>query len=146
MFEERRASYDNWMRRKRAVRQAHAFACDTTEEGGYQVARRMLDVPEQDRPTAIVAVNDYSCVGALAAARDLGIRVPDEMSFIGFDNSTLARMRQVDLTSVDVRPSEVGATTAHHLLERMTAPDLDAREVLVTPELVVRSSTGAAPR
>ena len=57
--------------------------------------------PTRTRPTAIFAANDSSCVGALSAATEMGVRVPDDLSLVGFDNSALARLRALWLTSVD---------------------------------------------
>ncbi len=72
---------------------------DMSEEGGYRVTVELLSRP--DRPTAIFAANDLTCVGALSAATALGVRVPAELSLAGFDNSLFARLRALWLTSVD---------------------------------------------
>jgi len=70
-----------------------------SEEGGYRATIQLIHRP--DRPTAIFAANDLTCVGALSAATALGIRVPQELSLVGFDNSVYARLRALWLTSVD---------------------------------------------
>ena len=84
----------------------HIEAGDISEEGGYRATVRLLS--GQDRPTAIFAANDLTCVGALSAAAALGVRVPEELSLVGFDNSVFARLRALWLTSVDATAFELG--------------------------------------
>lgn len=118
-------------------------AGDLTEEGGFRATVRLLSRPE--RPTAIFAANDLSCVGALSAATELGVKVPDELSLVGFDNSALARLRALWLTSVDGSAREMGRQAARTLLTRMREPDAPARTQLMPPRLEVRGSTGPVP-
>jgi DNA-binding LacI/PurR family transcriptional regulator len=145
VFDIRRASYEACMTRHGLGQFSAVVACDTTEEGGYLAGRKLLDSPPQERPTALFVANDLSCVGAMSAARDLGLDVPRDVSFVGVDNSVLARMRHVQLTSVDVLAEEVGRLSARHLVERIATPNLPAREHLVTPLLHVRGSTAPSP-
>jgi DNA-binding LacI/PurR family transcriptional regulator len=116
---------------------------DMTEEGGYQAATRLLSGAE--RPTAIFAANDMSCVGALSAAATLGIRVPEELSLVGFDNSALARLRVLGLTSVDGTSYAMGERAARVLLARIERPDAPGQTQLMPPRLEVRGSSGPAP-
>jgi DNA-binding LacI/PurR family transcriptional regulator len=113
---------------------------DMTEEGGYRAAVRLLGRP--DRPTAIFAVNDITCVGAMSAAQELGLRVPHDVSLVGYDNTSLAQIRHLWLTSVDNASTEVGRRSAQALLRRITDPEIDATEQLIRPTLQVRGSTG----
>jgi DNA-binding LacI/PurR family transcriptional regulator len=116
---------------------------DMSEEGGYRAAVRLLSGPE--RPTAIFAANDMSCVGALSAAAALGVRVPEELSLVGFDNSALARLRALWLTSVDGTAYAMGQRAARVLLARIERPDAPGRTQLMPPRLEVRGSSGPAP-
>jgi DNA-binding LacI/PurR family transcriptional regulator len=118
-------------------------AGDMTEEGGYRAAMRLLSLSE--RPTAIFAANDLSCVGALSAAAALGVRVPGELSLVGFDNSSLARLRALWLTSVDGAAYAMGEKAARMLLARIEHPDAPREVVLMPPRLEVRGSSGPAP-
>jgi DNA-binding LacI/PurR family transcriptional regulator len=145
IFTIRRKSYQDWMASRGLQRYVRISECDTTEAGGHMSGRALLDVKARQRPTAIVAANDLSCVGAMSAADELGLSVPADVSFVGFDNSHLARMRRIGLTSVDVAPREAGSLAAARLLERIADPSLPAREHLLTPTLDVRGST-SAPR
>jgi DNA-binding LacI/PurR family transcriptional regulator len=116
---------------------------DMTEEGGYRAAVRLLS--RGDRPTAIFAANDMSCIGALSAATALGVRVPGELSLVGFDNSALARLRALWLTSVDGTAYVMGQQAARMLLARIEHPDVPGETRLMPPRLEVRGSSGPAP-
>lgn len=89
---------------------------DMTEEGGYRTTVRLLSRP--DRPTAVFAVNDIASVGALSAADELGLRVPRDVSVVGYDNTSISRLRHVWLTTVDNAGHEVGRRAARRLLDR----------------------------
>jgi len=130
-----------------ATMQAHGLAnsallepCDMTEEGGYRGAVALLGRP--DPPSAIFAVNDITCVGAMSAAQQLGLRIPHDVSLVGYDNTSLAQIRHLWLTSVDNASAEVGQRAARALLRRITDPGADATEQLIRPTLQVRGSTG----
>lgn len=117
---------------------------DWTESTGRRVA---LDLLRTDtRPTAILAANDLSAVGVLAAADELGLRVPADLSVVGYDDTVFARLPRLGLTSVNSQIGEVGRTAAEALVarlgERRAAP---ASTRLISPALVDRSSTGPAP-
>ena len=118
---------------------------DMTEEGGYRAAMRLLALTGAERPTAIFAANDLSCVGALSAAAAAGVRVPEELSLVGFDNSHLARLRALWLTSVDGTAYAMGQRAAQMLLARIERPDAPREVTLVPPRLEVRGSSGPAP-
>ena len=118
---------------------------DMTEEGGYRAAMRLLALTGAERPTAIFAANDLSCVGALSAAAAAGVRVPEELSLVGFDNSHLARLRALWLTSVDGTAYAMGQRAARMLLSRIERPDAPREVTLMPPRLEVRGSSGPAP-
>ncbi|MEI2774983.1 MAG: LacI family DNA-binding transcriptional regulator [Tetrasphaera sp.] len=139
----RRAAYISWMSR-------HLLApivqpCDTTEIGGYAAARRLLDVAPGRRPTAIFAANDLAALGVLGAARQLGFSVPQELSVVGYDNSSVAQMHLTDLTTVDADARELGRQAADLLIERIAVPARPTRVEVLTTGLVVRTSTARAP-
>jgi LacI family transcriptional regulator len=95
-----------------------------------------------DRPTAVCAMSDMVAVGVMRAAVELKLRVPEDVSVIGFDDTPLARLVQPALTTLAVPRHEIGRTLADMLLRR----DWEAPGVIVLPELVVRGSSGAAPQ
>ncbi|MER6633319.1 LacI family DNA-binding transcriptional regulator [Streptomyces sp. NPDC000987] len=137
----RRRSFEATMREHGLAATAVVEQGDLTEEGGYRAAVRLLSRPR--RPTAVFAVNDVTCVGALSAAEESGLRVPRDLSLVGYDNTYLSRLRHLWLTSVDNAGHEVGRRAAQRLLERIDAPDRPARVDLATPALEVRGTTAA---
>jgi LacI family transcriptional regulator len=119
-----------------------------TEESGWQAARRIIGQTDE-RATAIFAANDASAVGALAAVREAGLSVPDDISVVGFDDIPIARYATPPLTTVRVAIDVLGARAANLLLRSLTgaaqkAPP-DARFEIVPAELVARSSSGPPP-
>ncbi|GAA4678321.1 LacI family DNA-binding transcriptional regulator [Frondihabitans cladoniiphilus] len=117
---------------------------ETTEEAGFAATREVL----AGHPTvsAVFTANDTMAVGALGALRDEGLSVPGDVSVVGYDNSPLAGAHLVDITTVDDRGASLGTEVVRALLSRIADPSLPARTTLVPPTLVVRSSTGPAPR
>ncbi|RDH97868.1 LacI family transcriptional regulator [Curtobacterium sp. AG1037] len=117
----------------------------TAEATGYEGTRRAL--AEHPDTTAVFAANDVMAMGAIAAVRDAGLRVPEDVSVIGHDETPLAGSPLVRLTTVDPHNDEVGRLAAERLVRLIGAPTPDAAplRLLVPPSLVVRSTT-APPR
>lgn len=111
---------------------------------GYVAAAELLDLP--DRPTALVAFNDKAASGALRAAAERGLRVPDDLSVTGFDDLDLARGTVPPLTTVRQPLQEMGRMAVSLLLRLVSGQTVDALHVSLATELVVRGSTGPAPR
>ena len=139
----RMQGYEDTMRAAGLGGNSHIEAGDMSEEGGYRATVRLMSQPT--RPTAIFAANDLTCVGALSAAAALGVRVPEELSLVGFDNSVFARLRALWLTSVDATAFEMGQQAARMLLARIERPDAPGQTLLLAPRLEVRGSSGPAP-
>ncbi|MFJ1654490.1 LacI family DNA-binding transcriptional regulator [Streptomyces sp. NPDC088337] len=112
---------------------------DLTEEGGYRATVRLLS--RTRRPTAVFAVNDMACVGALSAAEESGLRVPGDLSLAGYDNTYLSRLRHLWLTTVDNASHDVGRRAAQRLLDRIDDPHLPRTVDLTSPALEVRGTT-----
>lgn len=123
--------------------------------GGYDPdlasgsARTLLDRPADARPTAIFASNDATALATIAVAHELGLRVPEDLSVIGFDNVPDAAMSEPGLTTVEQPIREMGRRAAALLVERLDAGDhLHAPadvHVRLDTRLVRRGSTGAPP-
>jgi DNA-binding LacI/PurR family transcriptional regulator len=138
----RREAYEEEMRAQGLGGHIEIEHSDLTEDGGYEAALRLLD--RDVRPTAIFAVNDLTCLGALSAAGDLGIDVPSQLSLVGYDNTHLAKLRCIWLSSVDGSAWGIGRQAAHLLLARIENPQRPAALRLITPTLSVRG-TSAPP-
>ncbi|MFJ4835957.1 LacI family DNA-binding transcriptional regulator [Streptomyces sp. NPDC088747] len=123
---------------------AQTRICRTTysDEGGFKAGMSLLTGDE--RPTAIMAGADVAALGVWRAAHELGL-VPEDISIVGYNNTVVADLATVQLTSVDQAGHNMGATAARLLIERVEGRRESAVQTSMTPRLVVRGST-AAPR
>jgi DNA-binding LacI/PurR family transcriptional regulator len=140
---QRRAAYRRAMRRHGlADRIVHG---DFTEESGARAVAELLD-DDDDLPTAIFAANDVSAVGALDRLEEAGLRVPEDVSLIGYDNTSLAAMHHMSLTTIDQPRAAMGRLALETLLERIGRSRTKAVNHAVLPSLVVRRSTARPTR
>jgi LacI family transcriptional regulator len=116
---------------------------EPTVHFGHVAARRLLT--RADRPTALVCFNDKAASGALAAAAELGLRVPDDLSVAGFDDIDLAEATSPRLTTVRQPLQEMGRIAVSLLMRLLERHRLDALHVELATELIVRASTGPVP-
>jgi DNA-binding LacI/PurR family transcriptional regulator len=116
---------------------------DFTGEGGARATRRLLE--RRDPPTAIVYANDMMAIAGLRVARDLRLRVPRDLSIVGFDDVPLAEHVHPPLTTIRRHPVAAGAAAARLLLQRLRGEPLAVPE-LPEPQLITRESTARAPR
>jgi DNA-binding LacI/PurR family transcriptional regulator len=128
------------------VRQA-LTSTGAAEETTYDAARVLLDRP--DRPTAVLCFSDVIARWVVRAADDLGLRVPDDLSVVGYDDSPLARRLRPELTTVRQDVAGKGRAAAAALTDAMAraqeGEQVDPGHLLLPTELVVRESTGPAP-
>jgi DNA-binding LacI/PurR family transcriptional regulator len=137
---DRRRGYRTAMRRLGLGDRIRTIPGDHTEESGLRAATRLLGRPEL--PTAVVAFNDRCAVGLLDALNRAGVDVPGSLSVVGYDDSPLARLAHVNLTTVsqDTRQQAEHAVAA--AVERLDEGRSEPREVVLTPRLVVRRTAG----
>jgi DNA-binding LacI/PurR family transcriptional regulator len=113
-------------------------------QGGKRAAAELLSGGK--RPTAIVCANDIMAAGALLEIRERGLQVPRDISVTGFDDIELSKFCYPALTTVHVPRDLIGHTVFRSLAPEEGAARPGGREYAITPELVVRDSTGPAPR
>jgi LacI family transcriptional regulator len=117
----------------------------TTPDLGYRVIRKLLR--EKEPFTALFAFNDISAIGAVRALREAGLRVPEDVSVVGFDDIQSAGFQSPPLTTVRQPLRKMGEVAADMLLRRIASPEPEAppRILKIEPDLIVRDSTGPAP-
>lgn len=135
----RRAGFASRLRDAGADMRVVGEAGGTSEEDGYASACWLLD--HHPDTTAIFAANDTMALGAFGAIKARGLAVPSQISVIGYDNSTLAKSRYLELTSVDNRSDLVGKEVAKALLARIESAAPSPGRTLIAPTLVVRGTT-----
>ena len=114
---------------------------DFLKRSGYEVARRFLAMA--DPPSAIFGVNDYMALGAFEAVLDSGLRVPEDVSLIGFNDITFSAMKGIELTTIGQKKYEMGSIAVHTLIDKIEGRDRDeVRQIALEPELIVRKSCG----
>jgi LacI family transcriptional regulator len=112
---------------------------DPTPNLGYPFAKQLL---ERKQPfTALFAYNDISAIGAIGAFQELGLRVPDDISVVGFDDIQSAAYISPPLTTVRQPLQKMGEIAARTLLDRIEGRMKYVPEIAIEPELVVRRST-----
>lgn len=117
--------------------------CGPTIEDGHQAAKKLLELAP--RPTTILAINDLLAIGALRAAADLRLHVPNDLSLVGYDNIPMANYLVPRLTTVTKDAYELGKKAFDVLLARIQNPDIPRQQVQSPAKLIIRESTGRAP-
>ncbi len=139
---DRRNGYLRAMRKHGMADDAEVIEGAFTESAGIVAAQRLLAA---DLPTAIVCANDRVAVGIVDALRRAGLDVPGDVSVTGYDDSMLAQLGHIDLTSVSQKPTEQADNAVAAVVDRLDNGRTDAQSAVLTPQLVVRTST-APPR
>lgn len=112
-------------------------------DGGHKAMERLLH--KQKRPTAVLASNDLSAIGALGAAIEHGLSVPRDISVIGFDDIAISEYTQPPLTTVRLSRAEIAKLAFRALYRTQDAPTVTGTEYRIEPTLVERKSTGPVP-
>jgi DNA-binding LacI/PurR family transcriptional regulator len=126
---------------KLPVRKQWIATGDMRLEGGERAMQQLMCL--SPRPSAVITSNDLMAVGALQAALHAGLRVPADVSIIGFDDLPIASMVVPQLTSIQLPRREIAARAFSSLLQA-TRDGIVAKSEVVHPRLIVRNSTGPA--
>ncbi|HEY0816074.1 MAG TPA: LacI family DNA-binding transcriptional regulator [Pseudonocardia sp.] len=141
---ERRRGYRDAMHRHGLDSQIHIEAGGLTEDDGADAVRTLLDSALHNSvapPTAIAVFNDRSAIGALDVLHRAGVAVPGSISVVGYDDSRLARLSHVNLTTIAQDTEQMSALAVARAIARIEGTPVRQRELVTPPHLVVRGTT-----
>ena len=142
--QERRRGYAQALADLLPASAAQVFAGDFTETAGYAAGQAVAAAAQ--RPEAIFAANDSMALGCLSALAETGVRVPQDIALVGFDDIPMARYASPPLTTVRVRIAELGERAMARLIALIEQPEhADTRTEVLAAELVVRQSCAPVP-
>jgi LacI family transcriptional regulator len=115
---------------------------DFLKESGYQGGKRFLRMAKS--PTAIFATSDYMALGAFQAIAEEGLRIPEDMALVGFNDIEFTAMKGIELTTIGQKKFEMGALAVKTLVEKIEGSESKAstKEILLKPELIIRKTCG----
>jgi LacI family transcriptional regulator len=115
---------------------------DFLKESGYRGGKRFLQMAEP--PTAIFATNDYMALGTLQAIAEEGLRIPEDIALVGFNNIEFTGLKGIELTTIGQKKFEMGALAVKTLVERIEGGEgkPPTREISLKPELIIRKTCG----
>lgn len=140
---DRRRGYRNAMRRRGLPDEIRVIAGAHDEDAGMVAGRALLD--EDRLPTALLAGNDRCAMGLMHVLRRAGVEMPRDLSIVGYDDSRLAHLSHIDLTTVHQDADQMAQHAVRAAVHRLENPGDDPREIVVDPKLVVRGTTGPPP-
>lgn len=113
---------------------------DYREKSGYRIMNKLIE--EGKIPDAVFASNDLLALGAIQAISDKGLRIPEDISVVGFDNIATASFRGVELTTIENPKYRMGELAVKMLLKRIENPenDLGEERLVLDPELIIRKT------
>jgi LacI family transcriptional regulator len=125
--------------KENGIEQGPSFAGDYSMRSGYEAAQEILKTGEPF--TALLVGTDYMALGAMRALREQGLRVPDDVSVVGYDNSELSAYIEPPLTTVEFKFSKQDEMAVKYLLELINDPEMELHQRVLMPDLIVRQST-----
>jgi DNA-binding LacI/PurR family transcriptional regulator len=137
---ERRRGYRDAMHRHGLDSQARIISGGLTEGDGATAAAALLAHP----PTAVTVFNDRCATGVIDVLRRAGRTVPGDISVVGYDDSSLARLTHINLTTIAQDTATMTNLAMSRVVDRIGGANIARREVIVPPHLVVRGTTGSA--
>lgn len=140
---DRRRGFRTAMRRHGLDEHTRIITGGYTEQAGIHAAQVLL--ADEHLPTGLVAVNDRCAIGLLDAMLRAGVDIPASVSVIGFDDSFLARLLHLNLTSVSQEPQQQARHAVAAAVERLDGGRTTPVNTVLRPRLVIRGTTGPAP-
>ncbi|WP_374713054.1 LacI family DNA-binding transcriptional regulator [Symbiobacterium terraclitae] len=136
----RELTYREYMTRLGLFSEEYLVQGRFTYSEGYRMMKQVLSCPE--RPTAVFAASDSIAVGALKAAYEMGVRIPQDVSIVGFNDISTAQYMTPALSTVRVYTEFLGETAVDLLMERIKSGREISKKVVLPTELIIRESCG----
>ncbi len=114
--------------------------CSFSKDKAYEATRSLL--AHESPPTAIFAQNDFMALGVREAIFDAGLRIPEDIALIGFDDIAASSLRGIELTTISQKKYEMGTMAVEILCNRIEDSSAPTRQICLPPEIVVRKSCG----
>ena len=140
--EKRCVAYVDWMQSAGRFDPAICLTGSNTEASGYELAQRLLAVP--DRPDALITGNDNMAVGAYRAVADHHLRIPQDLAIASFNDISVAQFLSPPLSTVRLPAEEIGECAVDLLLERIAGREI-CKRVTLGSTLIWRDSTAGLP-
>lgn len=118
----------------------HEFLLEPTMEGSYRDMKKLLEQNTIELPTAFFADNDIIAFGAIKALKEKGIKIPKDVSIVGFDDMPFCEITNPSLTTIRVFKQELGSIAVKRLIEKINSNDSITQKIEVNTELIIRNS------
>lgn len=142
IYRNRRLGYEDALRKHGIeVKEEYIFTVDLNIENGRALGRQILGMDMI--PDAVFSSSDYAAIGALQYLKDNGIRVPEDMGFVGFSNEAFTELVDPPLSTIDQHSKQMGRYAAELMLERLSGnySGESPRKTVLNPELIIRTSS-----
>ncbi|WP_034671975.1 LacI family DNA-binding transcriptional regulator [Ectobacillus panaciterrae] len=116
---------------------------DSSPEHAQHLTTFLLDSPNP--PTAIISCNDVLAIGALLGVREKNLKIPEDLSITGFDNTLLSKSSDPPLTTVEVPVQNMCSRAVDLLIEEIKGKSIEKQKILMLPKLIIRKSTSSCP-
>lgn len=120
---------------------AYIFSGDLKMATGYELGKAY--VADRDKlPKAVIVGNDLMALGFMDACKEASVRIPEDLSVVGFDNILFSSLRGIELTTVSQPVIEMAELSVDYLIQRIQKPKMESQRAILEPTLIVRKSTG----
>ena len=135
-FEGYRQALKNW---SIPLNEEDIMKGDLKMPTGYEMARSFFR--REERPTGLIVANDMMSLGILDWCNENGVKIPEELSIVSFDNIDFSRIHGIELTTVSQHVREMGEKAAELMIRRIREPQAEYKRIILEPTLIIRNTT-----
>lgn len=138
-YYSRKLGYQDALKQHNIAYDEHLIkVCSANDESIVHATKELI---EEQHPDAVFCLYDYCAFSVMHALQSMGLRIPQDISVIGYDNIPMSNFFSTALSTIDTHGTEVGRLATELLIEKITNPDTPPRQITIKPELVIRDST-----